>query len=111
MTLDRLSHFVGAVKAQTHQPLHRRLGEGDDAPAGQVLAQQHTEHRRLRRVFHCRFGQMDARMVAGCGEKQAAAQAGAAQAEDQRVALGLLDAVNAAAEKLVCQLARHCGEK
>ena len=111
MLLHRFTHLVRAVEAQIDQPLHRRLGERDDAPARQVLAQQHTEHRRLGRIFHGLLRQMDARMIAGGREQQTAARAGAAQAQQQRVALRLLHLVHAAADQGVRQLTRDGGEK
>lgn len=57
------SHLVGAVEGEVQQPLHLRLLHPDQPPARQMLAQQHAEHRRLRRVFRRFIRQVDARMI------------------------------------------------
>ena len=68
------AHLVGAVEGEIEQALHLRLLHPDQTAARQVLAQQHAEHRRLRRVFRRLLRQVDARMV-GRGRQQKPAAA------------------------------------
>ena len=81
------SHLVGAVEGEVQQPLHLRLLHPDQPPARQMLAQQHAEHRRLRRVFRRFIRQVDARMIGRGREQQFSAAGRAAHGQDQRVAL------------------------
>ena len=55
--------LTGCRVDKVQQPLHLRLLHPDQPPARQMLAQQHAEHRRLRRVFRRFIRQVDARMI------------------------------------------------
>ena len=51
MLLRGAAHFIGAIERHVEQPLHLRLLHGHETASRQVLAQEHAEHGRLRRVF------------------------------------------------------------
>ena len=83
--------------------LQRKL-HPDQTAARQVLAQQHAEHRRLRRIFRRLLRQMDARMIGRGRQQKPSAAICAAHGQNQRIALRLLHLVHAAAEQLLLQL-------
>ena len=93
----RNAHLVGAVKNKGHAALCGRLGDLRQTAAGQMLAQQHTEHGRLRRIFKGSLRQMDARAVDIGRKQQPAAAISAAQMQQDGVARGLLDLIDPAA--------------
>ena len=92
-----LSHLVGGQHGQRHHTLQRLLPDGLDDAAGQVLAQEHTEHRRLGWVIPQLLRQVDAGLVGPGVEEQAAA---APQQEDDLIPCGLLYFFDAAAGEL-----------
>ena len=99
-----LPHLVGGQHGQRHHTLQRLLPDGLDDAAGQVLAQEHTEHRRLGRVVPQLLRQVDAGLVGPGVEEQAAA---APQQEDDLIPGGLLYFFDAAAGELGGKLPHH----
>ena len=98
------SHLVGAVEGEVEQALHLRLLHGHETAPCQVLAQEHTEHGRLRRVLGGLVRQVDARMIGRGRQQQPSAASRAAHGQNQRVALRLLDLIDAAAGQTALQL-------
>ena len=67
---DREAHLVGAVKEEGSRPLHGGLGDFRQLGTHEMLAQQHTEHGRLRRIFRGGGGQMEPGRGGIGGEEQ-----------------------------------------
>jgi hypothetical protein len=97
------AEVVGDVQLQPDQPFQGRLGKTCDLCPGQVLAQQHTEHGRLRRVVPDDLCQLNTGGI-GPGIQQ---QPPAPQQQNHLVPGGLLHLVDAQAQQLGPQLLHH----
>ena len=95
------AHLVRAVKAEAQDAFGGGLREFRDASAGEVLAQEHTEHRRLRGIVKARLRQMNARTVDIRREQELFPPA---ELQQHGVAGGLLNFINARAEQDRLQL-------
>ena len=80
-------------QAQQRQALIRRLLDGDDARARQVLAQQHTEHRRRVRVLIALAREMQPRRADARRYQQPARARARVYAQQQEIPLRLLDLI------------------
>ena len=105
------AHLVGAVEREVDEPLHPRLRDRGEFPPDEVLAQQHAEHRRLRRVLLRDIGEMDARLIRRRRQQQAASAARSAQRQNDGVPRGLLHLVYAAADRARAKLFGESGQK
>ena len=105
------AHLVGTVEREVDEPLHPRLRDRGELPADEVLAQQHTEHRRLRRIFLRDVGKLDARLIRRRRQQQAASAARPAQRQNDGVPRRLLHLVYAAAERARAELFGESGQK
>ena len=109
--LHREAHFVGAVEGEHGAALHLRLGDVRKPGAQKVLAQQHTEHGGLRRVFRGGGGQMQPG-GGGVGHKQQLFPALlAAKMEDQGIPAGLMELVHPGPQTPGAHLLQNRGEK
>ena len=86
---------ISSVQSKVH---------GHESATRQVLAQEHTEHGRLRRVLGGLVRQVDARMIGRGRQQQPPAASRTAHGQNQRVALRLLDLIDAAAGQTALQL-------
>ena len=89
-----VAHFVDAVEAEGGAALHGRLGNAQQPGTGQVLAQQHTEHGRLRGVF--RVGRCQVQ-PGGCGvggDQQLFPALPGAKLQNHRISCGLMDLID-----------------
>ena len=102
--LSRPAEVIRDVQMQLHQPLQPRLRQPGDPRAHQMLAQEHTEHGRLRRIVPQLRRELDAGIVGPRVEQQAHA---APQQQDHLIPRGLLHPVDAQAQKLRAQLLHH----
>ena len=84
-----------------------RLVDGADVGADQVLAQQHAEHRRLRRVLKAAFRQVHPGVACPRRQQQAQVLPFSPQGQQQHVPLRLLHLVNPAALQFLFQLSRQ----
>ena len=71
LLLTGKAHLVMAFQLDDQQPLIVRLIDGSDAGADQVLAQQHAEHGRLRRVLKAALRQVHPGVAGSRRQKQA----------------------------------------
>ena len=111
MLLRGAAHLVGTVEREVDEPLHPRLRDRGEFSPDEVLAQQHTEHRRLRRVLLRDIGEMDARLIRRRRQQQAASAARPAQRQNDGIPRGLLHLVYAAAERARAKLFGESGQK
>ena len=111
MLLYGRTHLIGAVEGQINQPLHPGLADRGELAADEVLAQQHAKHRRLRRVFLCKFSEVNARLIRRGCEQQPPAAARPAQTEQHGVPRRLLHFVHAAAQRARFQFAAQRSQK
>ena len=111
LLFHRRAHFVARVEVQNQQPLKVRLHERFDPRADKVLAQQHTEHRRLLRVFKAPLRQMHARAADAAVDEKLFVAVACAQTQQQQVALRLLHLVNLRAGDARFQFAGQPREK
>ena len=111
MLLRGAAHFVGAVEREVDESLHPRLRDRGELPADEVLTQQHTEHRRLRRIFLRDVGKLDARLIRRRRQQQAASAARPAQRQNDGIPRRLLHLVYAAAERARAELFGERGQK
>ena len=105
------AEIVKAREADDDEPVKPRLLERVDECAGEMLAQQHAEERRLGRVFIGKRREVDARLAGRCREQEAAVFAGGAHREKDEIARGLLDFVDPAAGQFTVQLFTQAGDK
>ena len=106
-----VAHFVGTQEGQPHQPLHGGLLHGQKPSPGQVLAQQHTEHGGLIRVFRVGGGEMEPGGRGIGGNQQPLPSPGAAQQQDDGVPGGLVNFLHSGVQDGVLQLLHHAGQK
>ena len=99
-----VAQLVEGLKAELGHPLQRNLLHGQKPRAGQVLAQEHTEHGRLGRVIPHLLCQVQAGLAAAGIQVQTAAPP---QQQDHLVPGGLLDLLDAAAGDLGRQLLHY----
>ena len=92
-----LAHLVGGGNMQRYHAFQRLLLHRNDAAAGQVLAQQHAEHRRLGGIIAQLSGQVQTRLVGTGIEQQAAV---AAQQQNHLIPGRLLNFFNSRALNL-----------
>ena len=62
--------LVGALHAQLHRPLHRKLPQPKNPAPRQMLSQQHTEHGGLGRIFVAALGVVKPGMVGRSRQQQ-----------------------------------------
>ena len=101
------AQFVPGVQLQDQHPLPVRLGHGGNARAHQVLAQQHTEHGRLRGIFKAGSGHMDPGVPRPGGQQQPQILPLCPQGEQQQIPLGLLHLVDPPLGDALLQLRRQ----
>ena len=101
LLLAHLSEFVRALERQDHHALEVRLLDRKHARADQMLAQQHTEHRRLGGIVAQDACELNARLIRARIEQQPQV---AAQQQNDLVARRLLHLVDARADELRSQL-------
>ncbi|MNE71502.1 hypothetical protein D3C80_1673820 [compost metagenome] len=80
-------------------PLHADLGNALNGSAFTMLAQQHAEHRRLRRIDAAAFAQVQAGIGRVRRQQQLASASRAAQDEDKIVCAGLIYFADARTDK------------
>ena len=97
MSGDGLAHLVRTLQGEIQNALRRRLGDGGNACAGQVLAQQHAEHGRLLRIFRAGLCKMDPGPVGAGGHQKPPGTLGRAEQQHQGVPLRLMDFIDARA--------------
>ena len=100
-----LAQLIHAADGERHDALQSALLDLRDASADEVLAQQHTEHRRLGGILTQDLRELHARLVRPRVEEQAQI---AAQEQHDLVARGLLHLVDARAEELPLQFICQC---
>ena len=106
----QVAHLVSCIQIEHQHTLMLRLLQSGDARAHKMLAQQHTEHGRLRRVFHALPGEMHPGIPGPRRDKQAGISASAPQGQDQHVPFRLLHLVNLCALQLFPQFGGQCAE-
>ena len=111
--------LVHGIQPQDKQPLAKGLFQRRDARSDQIFAQQHAEHRRLRRVFHGLLRERNAGAARPNGDQHTAASLLAGMhGQDQHVLFRHADPVDLCSQKGVFQLTaqrrqqygvqRHC---
>ena len=105
LLLADLAKLIRALERQDHHALKVRLLDGQYARADQVLAQQHTEHRRLGGVVAQNIRELDARLVRARVEQQPQITA---QQQNDLVARGLLHLVDARPDELGAKFIQNC---
>ena len=94
LSLHPVAQLVQSLQANDHNALQRRLGHIQNPSAGEMLAQQHTEHGRLVGIFPGKLGQLCSGM-GGIGRyQQLHVAARGAQGEDDLIPAGLVDLVD-----------------
>ena len=109
--LDRIAHLVGAVKGKGRAALHGGLLDGRKPGAGQVLAQEHAEHGRLRRIFRRGGGQMEPGRGGIRRQKELLPSLLGPQQQDHGIPRGLVDLFHPGERGLAAQLRQNRGEK
>ena len=94
-----VAQLVDTFKIEKQHAVAAQLPHADQLAAAQPLAQQHAEHRRLRRIFGRFDTKIDARRVGARRQQQLFAALIAAQNQHQLVAVGLIDLADACAER------------
>ena len=89
--LDAVAHFVDGVEGEDGAALHRRLLNIPQSAAGQVLTQQHAEHRGFRRILRLGIGQMQTGRRGACHKLQLIPAFRTLQVHDHRVPHWLVD--------------------
>ena len=102
--LALLPQLVGGLDGQGHHPLQGLLDNGQNAPSCQMLAQQHTEHRRLGGIVPQLLRQVQPGL-GGSGAQQQPPPA--PQQQHHLVPGGLLDLFNAGVFRLGGGLPDH----
>jgi hypothetical protein len=106
--LGGVAQLVGHANVNAADALPPDLPDGENPPAFDVLAQQHAEGRRRRRVLFLEPGQLEAG-EAGVGREQQPVVCAAGVYEQRNlVGLGLVDLADAAGGQLAAQLGHHC---
>ena len=108
---DGVAQLVNAIKVEVKRPFPPLLTDGTEPSAGESLAQQHAEHRRLGRVFQHLGGEVKARGVGTCRQIQFFRTALPPQGDDQFFPSGLMDLVNAGIRQGVRQFLPKAGQK
>ena len=90
-----LAQLVDAVKVQKQHAVTAGLPQAHQLAAAETLAQQHTEHRRLRGIFRRFDAEVDARRIGARGEQQLARALVGAKHQHQLVAVGLINLTDA----------------
>ena len=101
LPLAGLPQLVGDAEGQNDDALQIRLLDGLDARADKMLAQQHAEHRRLRRIVMRLLRKLDARLVWVHAQQHPLI---AAHEQHDAVAHGLLHLVDTRAQQRTLQL-------
>ena len=97
----RLPQLVHDIQGQDHHPLQARLIDGRQPAAGQMLAQEHTEHGRRGGVFPGQAGEVQPGLTGPGAQQQLLISP---QGQDDLVPGGLLDLVHPKARQLGPQL-------
>ncbi|MPN09960.1 hypothetical protein SDC9_157253 [bioreactor metagenome] len=105
-----VAQLPGSLQLQAHHPLHRLLGDGQDAPSAQVLAQQHAKHGRSLRVFPRLGGQMQSGPGGIGRQQQTPGLSLGAQGQHHLVPSGLVDFIDSASRYRLLQLADQGGK-
>ena len=108
--LNGITHLIGAVEAEHRAALHGGLGNFRQAGAQKVLAQEHAEHGRLRRIL--RRGRRQVQPGGGGvgGNQQLFPALLAPQLENQRVPAGLVDFLHLGAIAALPDFSQHGGQ-
>ena len=106
-----VTHFVDAVEGEHGAALHGKLRHAQQPGAQKVLAQQHTEHGRLRRILRGIFRQVQPGSRGVGGEEQLLPPLPAAQVQDQGVPAGLVNLVHPGPQAPFPDLPQHRSHK
>ena len=112
---DQVAHLVRAAEVKIDDAVPRLAAQLNEPPAGQVLAQQHTEARRRERVLEALLRQADAGRAAAGRQQQAVGLGAGAQGHKHLVAGRLKNFVDLGIEQRVFQFTgdqrQRCGIK
>ena len=96
---DPVPQLVDRLHADEDDPLQMGLLQGQDAPAGEVLAQEHAEHGGLGRVLPDLPGQVEAWPVGAGGEEELHVLPRPPDRQQDLLPAGLIDLVDLAAHQ------------
>ena len=112
---DQVAHLVRAAEVKIDDAVPRLAAQLNEPPAGQVLAQQHTEARRRERVLEALLRQADAGRAAAGRQQQTVGLGAGAQGHKHLVAGRLKNFVDLGIEQRVFQFTgdqrQRCGIK
>ena len=112
---DQVAHLVRAAEVKIDDAVPRLAAQLNEPPAGQVLAQQHTEARRRERVLEALLRQADAGRAAAGRQQQTVGLGAGAQRHKHLVAGRLKNFVDLGIEQRVFQFTgdqrQRCGIK
>ena len=104
------TQFIQRLQLQIHHPLHGWLGDGDNACAGEVLAQQHTEHGGRGRVVPEHAGQLEPGMSRIGSQQQLHRPLSAPEREDDLIPGRLIDLIHPGIHHAGLQLLHHSAQ-
>ncbi len=96
---DGIAELIGVLEVKIENPLKSCRADVEQTGTGQVLAQQHAEHRRRSRVVSRIIGQVNPGCGWICRQQKPAVLSVVSQLKDQFKAVRLINPVNAR----VCQ--------
>ena len=111
LLFDRRAEFITPVEVEDEHALKIRLGNARDARTDEVLAQEHTEHRRFGGIFKCAARKMHTRAADAAVHEQSGIAALRAHGQQQQIPLRLLHLVDARAGQALRQLLRQAVQK
>ena len=104
------AHLVSRIKAEIRNSVEVSLIYLDELRTLQIFAQEHTEHRRILRIFLLYLGKSDTRIVRARIYKQSLATLKGAHLQNYLVSLGLIYLFNSRAESRFFQLCERTGQ-
>lgn len=111
LLFDRRAEFVPAVKVEHEHTLKIGLRDGRNARTDEMLAQEHTEHRRFGGVFKRAAREMHTRAADAAVHEQPGIAALRAHGQQQQIPLRLLHLVDACAGQRLRELLRQAMQK
>ena len=103
------THFIRRIQFDGEHTLDRRLAHCRNLCALHMLAQQHAEHRRRRRILSSRVNEMHARRACRDRQQQSARTAlTAACLQHDFIAVRLIDLLYTASCQYVIEFICHC---
>ena len=111
LLFDRRAEFIPPVEVEHEHTLKIRLRNSRDARTDEMLAQEHTEHRRFGGVFKRAAREMHTRAAHTAVHEQPGIAALRAHGQQQQVALRLLHLVDARAGQALRQFLRQAMQK